>query len=184
MSTTENAIVVIETYTGVPFNLAEPDPEQVCLEDIAVALSRICRFTGHCRHFYSVAEHSVLASMLAERKGESVAVQQATLMHDATEAYIGDINSPLKRMLGTSITKIEGKIRAAINERFNLADLAVHDYDLIMLASEAAALMPSGGAWWGLPMEPDAWVQKHIVGCIPDTAKKFFLKQCERLGIE
>lgn len=85
----------------------------VNLEDIAHSLSQLCRYGGHCNHFYSVAEHSV-------RLSETVDPREA-LLHDATEAYLGDVVSPLKSML-TEYRMLEDHIRRVIALRFGLAE--------------------------------------------------------------
>lgn len=96
----------IQTYTGKAFDLLDPQPEQVDILDIAHALSNICRFTGHCRAFYSVAQHSCLVARIVvdlwrREHGydcpEEVAL--VALLHDAPEAYIGDVSTPLKRAI-------------------------------------------------------------------------------------
>lgn len=85
------------TYTGVQFYLTDPHPDDVRIEDIAHALSMICRFGGHVREFYSVAQHLVHCAEEADkmRMGD-YKFQLDTLLHDASEAYIGDIVRPLK----------------------------------------------------------------------------------------
>lgn len=79
------------TYTGKQFWPLDPRPEDICIEDIAHALSNICRFGGHCRQFYSVAQHSVLVSMACTDSLWG-------LHHDDSEAYLGDIVRPLKKI--------------------------------------------------------------------------------------
>jgi len=80
----------IETYTGKQFYPLDPYPEDIDVRDIAHALSNLCRFTGHCRAFYSVAEHSIYVSTHVPK---TMALQ--ALFHDAPEAYIADISGPL-----------------------------------------------------------------------------------------
>src|ERR1700691_1787676 len=80
----------IETFTGKTFSFLAPQPEDICIEDIAHATSMLCRFTGHCKYFYSVAEHCVAVSRLC-----SVRNDIAGLLHDSAEAYVNDMNSPL-----------------------------------------------------------------------------------------
>ena len=82
------------TTTGRQFWPASPDPEQIQIEDIAHALSNLCRFGGHTREFYSVAQHSVLVSQNVPDD-----LRLVGLMHDATEAYCGDMIRPLKNVL-------------------------------------------------------------------------------------
>ena len=84
----------IVTYTGKSFDLLNPTPDMVCIEDIAHSLANICRYTGHVRKFYSVAQHCVLAARV-----NNLSDPLQRLLHDAAEAYIGDLASPWKRLL-------------------------------------------------------------------------------------
>ena len=84
----------IRTYTGKYLDVFNPDPEQICIEDIAHALANQCRFSGHTRTFYSVVQHSV---MVARRVPDRFKLQ--ALMHDASEAYMLDIPTPIKLKL-------------------------------------------------------------------------------------
>src|ERR1051326_5760594 len=79
------------THTGKQFWPLDARVDEIDIEDIAHGLSHICRFGGHCRHFYSVAQHSVLVS-----RAVPLQLRMAGLLHDATEAYIGDMVRPLK----------------------------------------------------------------------------------------
>lgn len=87
----ENAI---RTYTGKVFDLVKLDPDSICIEDIAHALANTPRFGGHLKFQYSVAQHSILvAEMVPEH------LQLQALLHDASEAYLGDMPSPFKELL-------------------------------------------------------------------------------------
>ncbi len=100
-----------QTYTGKRVNLEDPQPNQICIEDIAHALSNLCRFNGHVNQFYSVAQHSVLVADLLEDR-----LKIYGLLHDAHEAYIGDIISPVKQLIGLEeIKKLENQLDAAIH---------------------------------------------------------------------
>lgn len=103
----------IETHSGKRYRLIEPTAEMICLEDIAHALSRICRFTGHVTDFYSVASHSIFVSALVPRE-----YQLQALLHDATECYVGDVSSPLKHLLGDEYADLENAARWAICQHF------------------------------------------------------------------
>lgn len=127
----------IQTHTGVAFDLLAPTAGMVVLEDIAYALSRLCRFTGHCSRHYSVAEHSVnVAKQCQLEHGFSDSWAMAALLHDAAEAYIGDLSSPLKSLLRvcaapageegadlrgmveSPLDRVEHRIKGAIAEHF------------------------------------------------------------------
>ena len=91
MEQTESCISV---YDGEYFDLLEPDRSVYTINTIAHALSNLCRYTGHVNRFYSVAEHSVFVSLAVPKKFALEA-----LFHDASEAFLGDVSSPLKKLL-------------------------------------------------------------------------------------
>lgn len=136
----------IETYTGKLFDILSPKLDQICIEDIAHSLSLLCRFTGHVRHFYSVAQHCLLGSYLVS---EEHALE--FLLHDATEAYLGDMSRPLKHATpaGTHYRKVEEKVASVIRKRFGLPkkqSKEVHTVDNQMLYAEKNQLM--GNTVW------------------------------------
>lgn len=101
------------TASGKEINLFNPDPDQISIHDIAGSLAKICRFGGNIMEYYSVAQHSCLVAWLAGPE-----LSRAALMHDAAEAYCGDIIRPLKAMLGAKYAEIEENILRAIFDRF------------------------------------------------------------------
>lgn len=104
----------IITYTGKRFYVTDPRSKDVCIEDVAHALSQLVRYTGHTRtKFYSVGEHSILCSILAYRMGMSARIQLLALLHDASEVYCNDLNRPLKQTL-PEYKDAEDKISEAI----------------------------------------------------------------------
>lgn len=111
------------------------EQNKIDIEDIARALSNICRFGGHCR-FYSVAEHSVLVSKLLPKE-----FALAGLLHDATEAYIGDMVSPLKYFLD-QYRDIENAVADLISKEFNVDfnPPEIKHADLTALYIEASSL--------------------------------------------
>lgn len=123
------------TNSGKRIDLLQPDPEAFTLEDIATGLSRVARFNGQTSRRYSVAEHSInVASLVAPK------YRLAALLHDAAEAYICDIPSPLKALLGSAYREVEHRISRAIGHKFgvdlvNLPD-CVKQADHIMLITE------------------------------------------------
>src|SRR5688572_16807572 len=88
------------TASGIRIDLLGPRPEDVTLPDVAHALARICRYTGHVRSaHYSVAQHSVYVSQHLRDQGHGLGIQRQGLLHDAHEAYTGDVASPIKRAM-------------------------------------------------------------------------------------
>lgn len=103
----------IRTFTGKYINIFEPDPSLIEIEDIAHALSHQCRFGGHLREFYSVAQHSYMCCDLVSVKEDKL----AALMHDASEAYLLDIPTPIKKNL-TNYYQVEDKLMKVIAKKF------------------------------------------------------------------
>lgn len=166
----------ILTATGAYFDFTAPDPTTITIESIAHALSQICRFGGHTREFYSVAQHCVLASYI-------VPVEDAlwALLHDAAEAYIGDVVRPLKQLL-PDYRSIEAGVERAVISRFGLdpeeKPRSVKTADLILLATEQRDLMPSHDDEWAaiadvVPLEA------HIRPWSPATARAKYLARYE-----
>ncbi len=174
----------MQTYTGKRFNLLNPKASDIDIVDIAHALSRICRFTGHCEH-YSVAQHSVIVSQHVAG-GNAL----AGLMHDAHEAYVGDVSSPMKRAIvermleagGTYDTSIETDIIIAIRDRFCIGSVdgqSVKQADLRALMTEARDIMGGQrGGDWGVDAIP---LPIRIVPWSANRAKEEFLKRTAEL---
>jgi 5'-deoxynucleotidase YfbR-like HD superfamily hydrolase len=131
----------ISTHTGVRYCYHGTEPEMIRIEDIAHALSNICRFAGHVSKFYSVAEHSVRVSYVCPE-----AFQLQGLLHDASEAYCVDIPRPLKNAPGMDIYKGYEKVsHNVIAEVFGLPtvhDRSVDVADVCLLYTEKRDLMP------------------------------------------
>lgn len=163
----------ILTHSGYYFDFSKPENSHIDINTIAHALSHICRFTGHVDLFYSVAQHSVLVSYLVPSEHALEG-----LLHDAPEAYIGDVATPLKSMLSDYKT-IECKVEAAVMNHFNLPTAmhpSVKQGDLRALATEKRDLMPK--AVDGLPWECLEGVEPHptrVVPLSPHEAKVLFL---------
>lgn len=146
-----------ETYTGLKFWTLSPKPEEIRIEDIAHALSYMCRFNGHCSRFYSVGQHSIHCLELARRKGiENNETLLYILLHDASEAYIADLIRPVKRFM-PEYKRVEEELQNKIYLRFGLGvpmapkrEEVVKYIDNLMLANEAKQLVPSGGIKWSL----------------------------------
>ncbi|WP_231937855.1 metal-dependent phosphohydrolase [Burkholderia lata] len=179
----------ILTASGRYFDFLSPDPESIVIEDIATALSRICRFTGHTTRFYSVAQHSVLVSYLVPPE---YALQG--LLHDASEAYLGDVSSPLKQLL-PDYKAIEQRVESAILGRFGLSvplHPSIKDADVRALVTERRDFMPKPAeryrvtdsvAWsWTDGVEATAAVPLPTFN--PAVARVVFLARYEELTKE
>lgn len=169
----------LQTYTGIQFWPMDPRSEEIDLTDIVHSLSQQCRFGGHTNHFYSVAQHSVLVSNRVPKK---FAVQG--LLHDATEAYLVDVPTPIKKYL-TNYKEIEYGVAAAIGERFDVElfylSSEVHDADARALFTERRDLRGPAPASWGIPRRNP--FKEKIVPLSPSKAKKLFLDRCKELGV-
>jgi hypothetical protein len=149
----------MQTATERKFWPLDPRESDIHIEDIAHALSMICRFGGHCRVFYSVAEHSVRVSTHVEALGGERWHQLAALLHDSPEAYIGDMVRPLKRMPEMEgFRDAEERIARAICSRFCVFSLdtpLIQTADEALLATEARDIMGGESAGkWTLHAEP------------------------------
>jgi len=143
----------IELSDGNHLDYEDPIIRPESLHSIATALGNICRFTGHCSKYYSVAEHSVHCARLAKGVGRMGLLM---LVHDAHEAFVGDVNTPLKMLIPQYID-IERNVQKALFDALEIEWPTREEWELIkladrtMLATEAKWLMPSGGEGWQLP---------------------------------
>ena len=164
-------------------NLTDPNPAEFRLEDIARGLSHAARFAGLTAEPYTVAEHALSCLMIARRRGWSdPGILRAVLFHDAAEAYLGDIPSPLKALL-PDYRRIEARFEAALFARFGvglpLYRHRVQVIDTAALAAEKRAFFPDAGPWWcdGLDDgEPPLRLPR-------DLARHLFLEACADLGV-
>jgi uncharacterized protein len=176
----------IATASGKQFFLLEPRLEDVDIVDIAHALSMQCRWTGHCKFHYSVAQHSYYCSFLGP---DNEAFDR--LMHDAPEAYIGDLNRPLKHYTeaGVAYRRQEETIQKVIAERFGYSVIeppSVKTADNLMLYTEKKQIM---GYTFDEAKDADEVVRTAkeetapilIEQWSPSHAKTMFLKRFEEL---
>jgi 5'-deoxynucleotidase YfbR-like HD superfamily hydrolase len=168
----------ILTYTGRKFWPLTPRPEDVCIEDIAHALANMCRYTGHCAQHYSVAQHAVLVSFAVPP-----AFALKGLMHDASEAYLPDLASPVKRHpimapYRAAEERIMNAIGVAIGLTRPLEPAEVKIADGRMLATEARDLLQTMHPDWSIPFEP---YPDRITPWSPADAKRAFLNRYNEL---
>lgn len=159
------------TISGM-IDLMDPHPDDVQLDDIGKALANISRWGGQTRHYYSVAEHSIRVAMLVEPHHRLQA-----LLHDAAEAYLGDIPTPIKQRLqfrtqdarGVTIASfdaVESNLLGVILRKFasvNCLHPTVHEADRIMLEWERVDLLD--GTHIG--MQPDQAYQAYMAAIAP-----------------
>ena len=169
------------TYTGRKVYPLDPDPDTICIEDIAHALANKCRYGGHVKDFYSVAQHSIIVANFCGSPLHG-------LMHDAAEAYLADITSTIKRLFPDFI-RAEKILMEAIYAAFDFPDVsedekkAIHLTDRAILRVEWKALMndPSGHGL-GVDMSGIPHLHFELGGCfVPVEAERVFLKRFKEL---
>lgn len=168
----------VHTFTGKHFNPLDPDPAMIDIRDIAHALSMQCRFIGMVREFYSVAEHSVRVSYACDPHDAL-----AGLLHDAPEAYLHDLASPIKNAPGMeTYREAERFLVAMIYHRFGLPHIAppasVHRADRTLLNTEARDLHDSVVSW--ADMDDTETYQIHPLPG-PAAAELWFLQRFRML---
>jgi uncharacterized protein len=175
---------IFNTVSGQTINLRNPSTESIDITDIASALSKLCRFGGNTTEFYSVAQHSVLVALIAPENCKLEA-----LMHDATEAYLGDVISPLKQLL-REYKILEASFQKVIDNKFNLVSSssikeAIKGCDKQMLELEHLALQqnnPKALATlmhkYGLFEYTANWAWKPLV------AERIFIEQFNQYILE
>jgi uncharacterized protein len=174
----------IHTASGEIVFPLDPRPEEIHLVDIATALSHQCRFSGHCKVFYSVAEHSIRVRNWLKEAGYNKDVQCQGLLHDASEAFLVDLPRPIKHSegFGEFYRAAEDRLMEAISERFGLSetfDPAVKLADQVLLSTEQRDLMPPAEPWYP-EIERIPWM---ICPMSPDEAREVFLWSARDLGL-
>lgn len=162
----------ITTATGKHFYFDNPDPDQIEIADIAYALSHTNRWGGHCYPAFNVAHHSILVSEALMRNGASQMVQLQGLLHDAAEAYLGDIPTPIKSRLPEYMA-MELLITQQIFEKFGAVlpmDPQVHLHDVEVRRWEYRDLMPDTRA-----IEAPVGNRATLVPWAPRTSEEAFL---------
>lgn len=163
--------------SGEYFDFLAPEQSVFTIEDIARGLSNICRFAGHCRQFYSVAQHSVYVSQIVPPEHAFPA-----LMHDAVEFVVGDVSKPLKDLL-PEYRSIEKRIETVVLSRFGIETPlhpSIKEADVVMLATEQRQLMRNRDDWdYTRGRQP---LDMFIPYMAPDKARGFFLRRFRELA--
>lgn len=175
----------IVTYTGRAVDPLDMKPEDLHILDIAHSLSLQCRFTGHVRKFYSVAQHSVLCAELALERHMALVDPLALLLHDASEAYLSDIARPVKRAVGFGerYGEVEDGIQAVVAKAWGLEypfPPLIHMVDETLLRAEQRDLMrpfPDGPEY----PEPPLSYPQRIEPLSPAEAELQFLRTYHKL---
>jgi hypothetical protein len=176
------------TRSGQLITPLDPDPDDILIEDIAGALAKQPRFTGHVSKFYSVAQHSVnVCSLVIKRHGNS-GLALVALLHDGSEAYLSDISHPVKYQepFKTFYREAEAVLEAALAEKFDIAypwPKQVKDADGAIGLLESRDLMPPSfpmHTWGGADI---AEFPKEIKPWGPEKAEREFLALYESLTL-
>lgn len=172
------------TFSGWKYFLVDPHPDDVCITDIAHALSLVCRFGGHCTQHYSVGQHSTLCREIArDQFHANILLQLHLLLHDASEAYIGDIVRPLKMTL-PEYRALEKHTMDVIYQALELPKPTAVEHEIIkridneLLMAERRDLLNHGGHTWNIKEEP--W-EGQINPLPPFTVKLRFLTYYKNL---
>ena len=173
----------IQTLSGRRVNPLDAAPEDIDPADIARALAHICRFGGHSKAFYSVAQHSAIVCDLLEERGATPDELMAALLHDASEAYLGDLPHPIKHRseLGAAFKAAEKQLEAVIVERFSLPDVAarIKPLDRALLATERATF--SEVTWHWPELDGAEELDLEIEPWSPERAHEEFTRRYARI---
>lgn len=171
----------VSTFLGNRFYLTRPHIDDVAIEDIAHGLAYQCRFNGQTNAFYSVAQHSLMVMDLVPPDHRF-----AALLHDAAEAYLGDMVKPLKNLF-PEFSVIEARVMAIIGEKFGLdlthLALSIKQADLVALATEKRDLMPHSTEPWSYLAEVEP-LPHAIAPMSPEKAKESFLVAYQRFSAD
>lgn len=167
----------ITTRSGLRFYFEKPTPEMMNIHDIAFALAGINRFTGHSR--ITVAQHSVIGSYVIHRR-----FALEFLLHDAAEAYVGDVNRPLKKVLGKKYRRISDRIDRVVRAKYGLPleeSAEVKRVDARMCLTESRDQMNDQGHDWGYYKGIEAFPHIHIYPWTAEQAEREFLRRFDQL---
>jgi uncharacterized protein len=169
--------VCIHTFSGIAFDLLNPQPEMVLIEDIIHSLALINRFNGAAKFPYSVAQHSLyVASLLPDE------LKLNGLLHDAAEAYVGDMVSPLKKIM-SEYKEVEANISRVVADVFGLLypePLEVKKADLSVLSAEREQVLhASYGPWYkDFPLPADIHIEEMSWIHVKELFSKEILSLC------
>jgi uncharacterized protein len=162
----------ITIKSGTRFYPLDPKESEINIEDIAHSLSLICRYNGHCDRFYSVAEHSLYCMQAA---GDNTKLALACLLHDASEAFIGDMTRPLKYNIPAFI-EIEDSIQYVIWKKFNLNNLdfvKIKEIDNRVCSTEKEFILKNSEPWPNMPPAYDWLIIPEKAPEIEDIKNQF-----------
>lgn len=123
------------TFSGNQVDPLDPHPDAIMLEDIAHALSLLCRGGGHLRYFYSVGQHSINCAIEAQARKLSSDIVLACLLHDSSEAYLSDIIRPVKKHLPQYLS-IEAALQDAVWRKFGLVQMSKEDLETVFFIDD------------------------------------------------
>jgi 5'-deoxynucleotidase YfbR-like HD superfamily hydrolase len=193
----------MQTFSGKRFYPLDPRPEDIRLMDIAHALSHVCRFNGHTRFFYSVAQHSVLVSLMGPEDAAA-----ARLLHDASEAYICDLPRPLKESLRRQNNFFYDSIEECVMDAVSKASGIEITKEMYKFADDAALVVEASellapeqlAEWWNFKtrlrtagdlikrIPPEVFAEYRpiiLMKCLdPQDAKEMFLHRANQLGLD
>lgn len=169
----------MHTFSGKTIYALDPHVDEISIVDIAHGLSNVCRYGGQCQEFYSVAQHSVICAWEGEYN-----LKKKLLLHDASEAYIGDIISPLKMTNQYEIYRqIERQLMEVIYEKFELEEDTpeeaeeIHRIDLLVRHTEMRDFGSISKEHW----INEEQLEYNILPLPPQDSKILFLKNFSRL---
>ncbi|WP_127078424.1 phosphohydrolase [Rhodomicrobium lacus] len=179
-----------QTHSGLAFDLTAQLPHQVNIHDIAAALAKQCRFAGACTQFYSVAQHSVIVADALKK--HTPIVQLYGLLHDAHEAYIGDVIRPVKELVASVLpydpfSALGDAVQRTIYAAFRLPEPSeavrqlVHRADNQALATEQRDVMADPEREWGLTEAP---LSRPIIPLPWPRAEEKFLQAFADLSVQ
>lgn len=183
-------LICTETSSGRYIFPLELKPEDISLKEVYDSLKYLCRFNGHCKHFYSVLSHSVNCCLAAEQQGFDFETCRWALCHDFSEIVLGDIPAPYRPIL-PDFSALEEKIESVFEKRFNLEGeyLFMKDIDKSMCKLEARYLMKSKGVGekWDFPTIKLKVKRSDLIGLAASISYKdsvdIFKKFCKKYKV-